>query len=770
MLGYVLLSLLVGGIIAAIWYEKQVFERAEAEELTMLEQRKLSSSAYKSLLSLFIDNDRAILWDKTDREAYRNKEEKVLGLLDELRKAYPDPMQQARIDTVKILLGEKKTQMQVLAQSLFPIDNIDYILTGKLLPSTVSLPDLDAGKQEERTNLPKKKRLFARFKRKDKTIRQDPDSVQRQLQQKTSSTLRNQKKQIIRLSDSLEVKNRKLNRNINRLVNEFEQDAIQRTVQRQQAVSELREEAFGYICIISCACIACVILLYILIYKDVKRKHHYQHSLEKSDKRNRELLEQRKKIMLTLAHDIRGPLNAINGSAELATDIREKRKRDIHLQNIRRSCLHILHLVNDLLDVYRLNEGKDTPNLVPFRLNELLERLATAYQNVANGKGLLFDKVFENTDVTVAGDADRIEQITGNLLSNAVKFTPSGNIRLAARHDGNHLHIEVSDTGIGMTREDAERVFRPFERAAQHIDADGFGLGLPIVKSLVMLLKGEIDVESKPGKGSRFTVCLPLPITDDTVAATPAMSFTALPANLHIVAIDDDPVQLHIVKEMTERSGIRCDTCTHIRELVEKLRKMDYGLILTDIQMRDTDGFSLLKLLRSAHIGNSQSVPVVAMTARGDTRQEAFSAAGFAGCIYKPFSMTELLQAISRHAQTERETVQPPKGEADFTTLIADVLNPKGVLETFIRSCRQDREELARLIRQSDRKGMERMIHRLLPLWEMLGVDSRLPDLSVLHDGNGGKEEKWQEAVEDVAKCMESLICQAEKLKGEKRE
>lgn len=767
LLGYVLLSLLVGGIIAAIWYEKQVFERAEAEELTMLEQRKLSSSAYKSLLSLFIDNDRAILWDKTDREAYRNKEEKVLGLLDELRKAYPDPMQQARIDTVKILLGEKKTQMHVLAQSLSPIHNM--IPNEKLPQAAAAVPERETEKREESVSPAKKKGLFAWLKRKRKSGRQSPDSVQR-LQREASSTLRKREKQIDRLSDSLEVKNRKLNRNINRLVNEFEQDAIQRTVQRQQAVSELREEAFGYICIISCACIACVILLYILIYKDVKRKHHYQHSLEKSDKRNRELLEQRKKIMLTLAHDIRGPLNAINGSAELATDIREKRKRDIHLQNIRRSCLHILHLVNDLLDVYRLNEGKDTPNLVPFRLNELLERLATAYQNVANGKGLLFDKVFDNTDVTVAGDADRIEQITGNLLSNAVKFTPSGNIRLAARHDGNHLHIEVSDTGIGMTREDAERVFRPFERAAQHIDADGFGLGLPIVKSLVMLLKGEIDVESKPGKGSRFTVCLPLPVTVDAVAATPAMSFTALPANLHIVAIDDDPVQLHIVKEMTERSGIRCDTCTHIRELVEKLRETDYGLILTDIQMRDTDGFSLLKLLRSAHIGNSQSVPVVAMTARGDTRQEAFAEAGFAGCIYKPFSMTELLQAISRYAQTERETVQPPKGEADFTTLIADVLNPKGVLETFIRSCRQDREELARLIRQSDRKGMERMIHRLLPLWEMLGVDSRLPDLSVLHDGNGGKEEKWQEAVEDVAKCMESLICQAEKLKGEKRE
>lgn len=752
--GYVLLCLLISGIIAAIWYERQVFKRAEAEELAMLEQRKLSSSTYKSLLSLFIDNDRAILWDEADLLVYRDREERAHRFLDELHKAYPDTVQQARIDTVKALLGEKKIQMQVLAQSFSPVRNIDSILRKKQLSPMATMPAKEAKKAA------KKRGLFAWLKRKDNADRPLAATTDVQLlQQEVSALLHTQERHINKLSDSLEVWNRKLNQNIHRLVNEFEQDAMQRTVQRQRVVSELREEAFGYICIISFACIACVILLYILIYKDMKRKYRYQYSLEQSDRRNRELLEQRKKIMLTLVHDIRGPLNAINGSAELAAGIREKRKRDSHLQNIRRSCLHILHLVNDLLDVYRLNEGKDSPNLVPFRLNELLERLATAYKGIANGEGLLFDAVFEGTGITVKGDSDRIEQIAGNLLSNAVKFTPSSSIRLAARHTDNRLHIEVSDTGVGMTREDAERVFRPFERAAQSVNAEGFGLGLPITKSLVKLLKGEIDVESEPGKGSRFSVSLPLPVTKETVAETPPATPVPLPANLHILAIDDDPVQLHIVKEMAERNGIRCNTCTHIRELVEKMRERDYRLILTDIQMKDTDGFSLLKLLRSAHIGNSQQVPVVAMTARGDTRQEAFTEAGFAGCIYKPFFMTELLQAIGRYTEAETETT-PQKGEANFTALTSDVRNPAEILETFIRECRRDKEELARLILRNDREGIERMLHRLLPLWEMLGVENALPQ------ENGCRKDGLQETMEGVLRCMDRLIHQAEKEKG----
>lgn len=765
--GYLLLTLLVLGIVAAVWYEKRIFRQAEAEERVMLEQRQLSNNTFKSLLSLFIDNERATLWDEADLQTYRHKEEKALGFIDGLRVFSSDPLQQARIDTVKALLEEKRKQLWQLAESPSPVRRVDSILASKLpamaVPLTSRHPPVTDGRIPEK----KKKGFLSWLKRKGK--KEKPTAQHSiaennvwQLRHEVTGALQSQEAYFAGLSDSLEMRNKILNRNINRLVNEFEADAMQRTLRRQEAVSELRERAFTLMCILSAVCLACVMLLYALIHKDVRRKYRYRQGLEESDRCNRELLMQRKKIMLTLAHDIRGPLNAINGSAELAAGIRKKRRRDGYLQNIRSSCAHILHLVNDLLDVYRLNEGKDTPNLLPFRLDGLLERITEEYGNLAHSKGLLFDKTLEGTEVTVKGDADRMEQIIYNLLSNAVKFTPSGCIRFAARHTDSTLQLEVSDTGIGMAKQDMERIFLPFERVAQHINADGFGLGLSITQSLVRLLGGTIHVESEPGQGSLFRISLPLPATGEMVSETNIFPIPPLAANLKVAAIDDDPMQLHIVREMLERSGVYCDTCVHVRELMAKIRETDYDLILTDIQMKDMGGFDLLTLLRSARIGNSHDVPVVAMTARGDTRQEVFAQAGFTGCIYKPFSMSELLQTVSRHAA---QAGTPVQAEADFSSLTADMHDPVEVLDTFIRECRSDRMKLEKLIRQDNEAEIQEMMHRLLPLWEILEVESPLQELSgTLRDGT---EEKMHEAAGRVLQHMDSLTEQAEKQKRE---
>ncbi|EYA71749.1 response regulator [Bacteroides fragilis str. S24L15] len=773
--GYVLLASLVGGIITAVWYEKRVFEHAEAEEREMLEQRKLSNRTFKGLISLFLDNERATLWDETDLQAYRDKQERVYGFIEELRQAYPDPVQQARIDTVELLLDEKEKQVRQLVQSPSPIRQIDELLEERMPALVASVTGQDVRKtQTEERQAPPKRGVLSWLKRKSKRAEEPParskDATHPSryllgFQEEMGHAIQEQEAHLAQLSDSLKTRNRTLNRNINRLVNEFEEDAMRRTEQRQDAVSQLREQAFSMICVISTASLLCVILLYMLIYKDVRRKYRYQKELEEADKRSRELLLQRKKIMLTLAHDIRGPLNTISGSAELASGIREKRKRDSHLQNIRHSCGHILRLVNDLLDVYRLNEGKDTPNLVPFRLDSLLGRITEEYCRSAHSKGLLFDTVTEGTDITVTGDADRIEQIADNLLSNAIKFTPAGGVRFTARHTDGMLGMEVSDTGIGMAQADIGRIFHPFERAAQHIDTEGFGLGLPITQSLVKLLDGSIRVESEPGRGSRFTVRLPLRTTDEAVTEAAVALPSFLPAHLRIAAIDDDPMQLRIVKEMLERNGVHCDTCTHIRELMESIRKTDYDLLLTDIQMRDTGGFDLLKLLRSARIGNSRDIPVVAMTARGDTRQEVFARAGFAGCIYKPFSMMELLQTVSRHAAQRGNDAAEPAGGADFTVLTTDMRDPSAVLDTFIHECRKDRHELEGLIRRKDKAAMESMVHRLLPLWEMLGVESPLTELGAVLRADKA-EEKTDEAAGRVLLCMENLAAQAARLKG----
>lgn len=225
----------------------------------------------------------------------------------------------------------------------------------------------------------------------------------------------------------------------------------------------------------------------------------------------------RKNIILTVSHDIRGPLGNIVNSAELAMETRGKKRRNDYLNNILLLSRRILHLVSDLMDVYKINEARNTLNEVPFRLSELIGRVSDCYKSKANINGLLFESECRNVDVVVKGDMDKIEQVLDNLLINAIKFTPSGSIRFWSEYADGILHFEISDTGIGMDPATLERIFRPFERAAQNVSSEGFGLGLYIANELVGALGGNMSVKSELKKGSIFTLTFPLLQTDDEI-------------------------------------------------------------------------------------------------------------------------------------------------------------------------------------------------------------------------------------------------------------
>ena len=271
--GYILLSVLILGIVIAVWYEKQVFKHVEMEERTMLTQRKLSNSTFKSLLSLFLDSEHVIPWDEKDLQTYRNKEKQVFQSLDKLRNSYPDTVQQARIDTVKSLLYEKKRQISLLIKTPSTVSRIDDLLFEKLPSLMASTSALEMQEKKEPVKK-KKKGLFSWLKRKEKQeipsqteeTKQGSSQIYRmqQFQRDMSAVLHGQETYIMGLADTLELRNKELNRNINRLVDEFEQDAMMRMIQRQEDMSRLRDHAFGMICIISSICLLCVILLYIL--------------------------------------------------------------------------------------------------------------------------------------------------------------------------------------------------------------------------------------------------------------------------------------------------------------------------------------------------------------------------------------------------------------------------------------------------------------------------------------------------------------------------
>ena len=712
----------IGSMAAILLHERtRIREIAvESDELRTVGQN--ITAAHREVTELATLGESVLGWDEEDFRAYRTQRLRLDSLLLALRRECVRFVRPEQVDTLRMLLAAKETHLLRIMQSVRQREEMDSLIAHRLLTAVASAA-------KPRIEVRRKKGIAGFFGKKD-TIRVYPPSRNLHALNSQITTLKDTPEfNFDAPVDSLRRQNTQLNRELSALISLLDGQAQMAFDFREKRIADMRQSSFR---ILSCVLGVAILLLalsYIIIQRDLRRREAGERKLKEIIGQNRDLLDMRKKIILTISHDIRAPLSIINGSAELAMDTRDRKRRNSHLANIGVLCKHILHLLNNLLDVYRLNEAKETRNDTPFRLSDLLERIAAGFTCAANDKGLLFQCDFEGTDVTVCGDSDRIEQIADNLLSNAVKFTGAGSVGFTARYENGTLLLTVEDTGIGMSEETAARIFDPFVRSAPDTNAEGFGLGLSITKGLVGLLGGEITVASEVDKGSTFRVSLPLPLTDEAVESETQTHNTSLRLPQRVIAIDDDPLQLEIVREMLERNGVSCTTCGNTRALVGEMRKADYDLLLSDIQMAGTNGFELLELLRNSNIGNSRTIPVVAMTARGDKGREAFASAGFAACIYKPFSMHELLDLIASVTDgTKSEEVS-----ADFAALTADVRDKKKLLRTFIEQSDKDIEQLRKA--GNDRERLREIIHRMLPMWELLQTDELLHAYrDVLHD------------------------------------
>ena len=501
------------------------------------------------------------------------------------------------------------------------------------------------------------------------------------------------------------------------------------------------------------------IISFFIILSDLRKEEKIKVKLQQTILENEDLLEMRKRIILTVSHDIRGPIGNIHNCADLASQTREKKKREPYLEDIRHSCHHILHLVNDLMDAYRINEAGDLRNDTPFYLDRFLQRISEEFSRKAVAKALFLQYEHQNSSFVVKGDADKLEQVLANLLTNAIKFTPSGTINFYSKYLEGKLHIEIRDTGIGMDEETLKKIFSPFERAAQNVNSEGFGLGLFLTKGLVKVLDGTINVESKLGKGSVFKLEFLLPETDELVdeCNSYSESITILPKN--VLVVDDDPILLKIVEDMLGRNGITCTTCMNVRDVVTAIRQSDYDMILTDVQMPDIDGFALLKLLRNSDIGNSRTIPVAVMTARGDGNSGIYEKEGFAGCIHKPFNIHVLLTFLST-IMSQIKVSQT--GDFDFSCLLDSTDDHEHMMSLVIMESRKEIEELKTAIKTTNRESMRKTIHRMMPVWEMLEKEQLLRDFQEkLHDMDISDDVICENAIQ-IIEWIEKLINETE--------
>lgn len=679
-------------------------------------------------------------WNCSDYDDYHKTTLLVDSILHEISKGNPSCVPSEQIDSLRTLLHTKELHMYLLMRAFHRLSKSDSLLITGL--QTINSHAIDGLVQNGKSGLfPMPQIMELKFLNED--------------------LIRTQEKRMFDFEDGsrrISQDNANINARLLNLIATLDSQVRKEFRNKERNLDEMRQTSMNLISIIIVTTCLLLVLAYVLIQRDVRQRIEIQKRLEESLKQNRMLLSMREKVLLTVSHDIRGPLNTITGSAELAQNTRDRKKRNCYITNILDTSRHILKLVNNLLDLSRLNQSKETPNLVPFHLEELLQRIVSLYSQETNKKGLLFRYSFDNLPTAVLNDPDRIEQILDNLISNAIKFTPDGTVCLQASYHQGILLLRVQDTGIGMNQLTIRRVFNPFEKAAPHISAEGFGLGLSIVKGIVNLLGGKISVSSTEGIGSCFEVSIPMSETNlIKEIPSPVRTFSGILPK-RVIAIDDDPLQLAVMKEMLERNGVDCITCSTAKDVVKAMREKDYDLLLSDIQMIGTSGFELLDLLRNSTVGNSRTIPVVAMTARGDRGNEVFLKAGFAACIYKPFSSSELISLLS----TITTSLPVERKRIDFSAMLSEVSDKKRLLDSFISQSEKDKRELDMALKLKDRKKLREITHRMQPMWELLRMKELLSAYRVLLRDSTTNDDAIQKYTQQIIECTGVLIIEAE--------
>ena len=370
----------------------------------------------------------------------------------------------------------------------------------------------------------------------------------------------------------------------------------------------------------------------------------------------------KREFLFNMSHDIRTPMNAIIGFTALAqTHIDDRGQVEDYLKKISVSSQHLLSLINDVLDMSRIESGKVTLEAKPVHLPELVRELRDIVQAVVSEKdlSLTLDTVGVKNEDVIA-DPLRLEQILINVLANAVKFTPDGGqISLwivqkdTAPAGDADFEFHIKDNGIGMSEEFQKHIFEQFarERTSTVSKIQGTGLGMAITKSLVDMMGGGITVKSEQGKGSEFTISLRFPIGEAKTGQTPPAAKASAFTGKKLLVVEDNELNLEIASTLLKEAGFAVDTAENGKIAVEKVEAASadrYDLILMDIQMPEMDGYEATRRIRALPDAKKAALPIVAMTANAfeDDRKNALHA-GMNGHIAKPLDIQKLFQVLS---------------------------------------------------------------------------------------------------------------------------
>ncbi len=480
-----------------------------------------------------------------------------------------------------------------------------------------------------------------------------------------------------------------------------EHNALQRVVGKAMSSRRamiVRIAVLGLLAILSAA----ILVVYIL--RDIKRERRDRQRIIEAKAETERIMQQRERLLLTITHDIKAPAASIAGFIDLLSEYVDQPKAVGYLQNISGSAKHLLQLVSALLDYHKLESGKAERHEVSFAPAALISECVAQMQPQAMEKKLkLATDVQVTESMLCRSDAFRIKQIVNNLVGNAIKYTDKGEVRVGVSIANRQLSISVKDTGCGMTPDELQTVFNAFTRLPGAQGKEGVGLGLTITREIVTLLGGNIRVQSTKGKGSTFTVSLPVKIVTNQgvhqqnkqtkgvhlsqvhqqskqqvhqqiqpdsligtleTSAPPknncmvgALETSAPPKDksqhptLSVVIVDDDRLQGQLLTEMLQRiEGISFNTTTtiHASEAIAIATESAPNIVFTDIEMPEMNGSEIMRRIRNNAEAQQRpcTTKFVAMTAHEQSIMPQLRSDGFDACLFKPFSVQTLAATI----------------------------------------------------------------------------------------------------------------------------
>lgn len=708
--------------------------------------------------------------------------------MDSLRLLISDELMLSRIDTIDLLIERKRMNTNSLLQIWQEANkdlyakNIEKALATQIAPveekdvteNISTQKDTIVVSTQKRGFLKRLKEVFVPTEADSSVIISQNEKLLKDTQLKAydpneavSKTLRSIQSNVatererlrallVDQSAALRYDNSVINSRINQILRAMEEEELSASLARMERRQSLLGKTAYLITGIALLSIFVIVFFLILIGRDLFRSRYYREQLE-------QVLQSRERLILTISHDVRAPLSSIIGYTELMQRYRHTEQQSAYLRNITGSSRHILALVNDLLDYQRLESGQMDIHEVPLRIPEFFREISDSFLPLAKAKGLDFELKIENgTDKVYTGDSVRIRQIVGNLVNNAIKFTPEGSVELLVDCSPD-LRITVWDSGPGIEKDQQQKIFADFARLPGAEKAEGFGLGLSITNRLVNRLGGKIELRSEVGKGSEFTVTLPLKEAENQAVLsqeeqTETISFEE--GTVTCLVVDDDLLQIALIEEVLRRSNIRIISCTNPYSVMDVLKKNKIDILLSDVQMPGMDGFELIKQIRTSTLPEIKTLPVIALSGSVTKDEEPFREAGFTGWLMKPFT-GELL--INRIAGLLPENKQFRKMVLDFSGLTAFAGNDEdasaAILKTFFIETGKHVEILKEVLVTTNREQAAEVAHKLIPLFTTLGADTLVQQLKILqHNQPELTDSGWTRLITDVIGQASSIV------------